>query len=119
MKIFARDFNNLYYVFITHFRIFLSVTIVHVFSFTRATSALRLTFQIPKDVRDYIDILPKTAYIQAESEFSAQLKLLPRSSLVTDELTSCYDKTNGLLDARILIRVADQVGFDSLHYFLT
>eukprot|EP00794_Sanderia_malayensis_P015259 gene15259-16834_t len=73
----------------------------------RATSALRLTFQVPKELRDYIELLPKTAYIQAESQFSAQLKFLPRHSMLTDAAAYC-DKKTGRLDAPIMLRVADQ-----------
>ena len=49
----------------------------------RATSALRLKFEVCKELRNHLELLPKTAYIQAESQFSAQLKFLPRS--VTQE----------------------------------
>ena len=44
----------------------------------RATSALRLKFEVCKELRNHLELLPKTAYIQAESQFSAQLKFLPR-----------------------------------------
>ena len=44
----------------------------------RATSALRLKFEVCKELRSHLELLPKTAYIQAESQFSAQLKFLPR-----------------------------------------
>ena len=75
---------------------------------SRATSALRLRFEVPKELRNHLDMLPKTAYIQAESQFSAQLKFLPRKSLLTD--AECFmDKETGLLEVPIIIRVADQV----------
>ncbi len=63
---------------------------------------------MPKELRDYIELLPKTAYIQAESQFSAQLKFLPRSSILTDA-SAYFDTKTGRLDAPIMIRVADQV----------
>ena len=44
----------------------------------RATSALRLKFEVCKELKNHLELLPKTAYIQAESQFSAQLKFLPR-----------------------------------------
>ena len=47
----------------------------------RATSALRLKFEVCKELRSHLELLPKTAYIQAESQFSAQLKFLPRWKL--------------------------------------
>ena len=53
-------------------------------------------------------MLPKTAYVQAESQFSVQLKFLPRKSLPTDA-GYFMDKETGLLEVPIVIRVADQV----------
>lgn len=53
-------------------------------------------------------MLPKTAYIQAESQFSIQLKFLPRKSLLEDA-GSYFDKETGLLEVPITLRVADQV----------
>ena len=44
----------------------------------RATSALRLKFEVCKELKNHLELLPKTAYVQAESQFSAQLKFLPR-----------------------------------------
>ncbi|XP_065062279.1 cilia- and flagella-associated protein 74-like [Rhopilema esculentum] len=84
-------------------RLYQDAIIVH----NRATSALRLTFQLPKELRDCVDILPKTAYIQAESEFSAQLKFLPRFSLLSND-NRYVNLDSGYLEAPILIRVADQ-----------
>ena len=63
---------------------------------------------MPKELRDYIELLPKTAYIQAESQFSAQLKFLPRAAMLLDA-SAYFDKKSGQLDAPIMIRVADQV----------
>lgn len=74
----------------------------------RATSALRIRFEIPKEVKNHVDILPKTAYVQAESQFSAQLKFLPRKSLTTDA-EEYFNKEDGLLEVPVTIRVADQV----------
>ena len=45
----------------------------------RATTALRLKFEVCRELRNHLEILPKTGYIQAQSQFSAQLKFLPRS----------------------------------------
>ncbi|CAM4713582.1 unnamed protein product [Leuciscus chuanchicus] len=44
---------------------------------SRASSALRLTFKVCKEMRNHMSILPKTGFIQAKSSFSAQLKFLP------------------------------------------
>lgn len=73
----------------------------------RATSALRLRFEQPKELRNHLEILPKTAYVQAESQFSAQLKFLPRKTLLTD--AECFvNKKSMLLEVPITLRVADQ-----------
>lgn len=45
----------------------------------RATTALRLKFEVCKELKNHMELLPKTGYIQAQSQFSAQLKFLPRS----------------------------------------
>ena len=73
----------------------------------RATSALQIRFEIPKELRNHVDILPKTAFIQAESQFSAQLKFLPRKSLSFDA-KSYLDNDSGRLEVPIIIHVADQ-----------
>ncbi|XP_071479048.1 cilia- and flagella-associated protein 74-like, partial [Diadema antillarum] len=73
----------------------------------RATTALRLLFEVRKELRNYMEILPKTAYIQAQSQFSAQLKFLPRHSLI-EEAAEYFDKETGVLEVPTIIRVADQ-----------
>ncbi|KAL4221191.1 hypothetical protein ACF0H5_019455 [Mactra antiquata] len=73
----------------------------------RATTALRLKFEVCKELRDHLELLPKTGYIQAQSQFSAQLKFLPRKSLF-DEGGRYFDKETGVLEASMTIRVADQ-----------
>ncbi|XP_078697450.1 cilia- and flagella-associated protein 74-like [Branchiostoma floridae x Branchiostoma belcheri] len=73
----------------------------------RATTALRLRFEVPKELRDHMELLPKTGYIQAQSQFSAQLKFLPRQTLAEDAPKS-FDKETGVLEAPMVIRVADQ-----------
>ena len=56
----------------------------------RATTALRLKFEVCKELRNHMELLPKTAYIQAQSQFSAQLKFLPRYGGVNIKLL-CND----------------------------
>lgn len=73
----------------------------------RATSALRLKFEVCKELRNHLELLPKTAYIQAESQFSAQLKFLPRQTL-PDDCPTYFDGESRLLEAPMVIRVADQ-----------
>ncbi|XP_029193987.2 cilia- and flagella-associated protein 74-like [Acropora millepora] len=73
----------------------------------RATSALRLKFEVCKELKNHLELLPKTAYIQAESQFSAQLKFLPRQTLPGD-CPTYFDHETRLLEAPMVIRVADQ-----------
>ncbi|XP_071839784.1 cilia- and flagella-associated protein 74-like isoform X2 [Apostichopus japonicus] len=73
----------------------------------RATTALRLTMEVCKELRNHLELLPKTAYIQAQSQFSVQMKFLPRQNLV-EEGGECFDKDTGVLEAPMTIRVADQ-----------
>ncbi|XP_053379519.1 cilia- and flagella-associated protein 74-like isoform X2 [Mercenaria mercenaria] len=73
----------------------------------RATTALRLKFEVCKELRNHLELLPKTGYIQAQSQFSAQLKFLPRQSLF-EEGGKYFDKETGVLEAPMTIRVADQ-----------
>ncbi|XP_052267472.1 cilia- and flagella-associated protein 74-like isoform X2 [Dreissena polymorpha] len=73
----------------------------------RATTALRLKFEVCKELRNHLELLPKTGYIQAQSQFSAQLKFLPRASLF-EEGGRYFDKETGVLEAPMTIRVADQ-----------
>ncbi|TSL97243.1 Cilia- and flagella-associated protein 74 [Bagarius yarrelli] len=72
-----------------------------------ANTALRLTFDVCKELKNHMDILPKTGYIQAKSIFHAQLKFLPRCSLPEDA-KSFFDQDTGVLEVPLNIQVADQ-----------
>ncbi|KAK3540493.1 hypothetical protein QTP70_032453 [Hemibagrus guttatus] len=74
---------------------------------SRASTALRLTFEVCKELRNHMDILPKTGYIQAKSSFHAQLKFLPRCSLLEDA-KSFFDQDTGVLEVPLNIQVADK-----------
>ncbi|GFR64636.1 cilia- and flagella-associated protein 74 [Elysia marginata] len=73
----------------------------------RATTALRLKFEVCKELKNHLELLPKTGYVQAQSQFSAQLKFLPRQSLFK-EAAKYFDAETGVLEAPMTIRVADQ-----------
>ncbi|XP_063677916.1 cilia- and flagella-associated protein 74-like [Bolinopsis microptera] len=72
----------------------------------RATSALRIKFEIPTALRDHVDVLPQNGVVQANSSFSAQLKFIPLSSI----FKGCkkFFSEGQLLKIPIRIRVADQ-----------
>ncbi|XP_070812255.1 cilia- and flagella-associated protein 74 [Pituophis catenifer annectens] len=87
---------------------------------SRATSALRLKFEVCKELASYVELLPKTGYIQAHSSFSVQLKFLPRLPLSKDA-KKYFDERTRVLEAPLTIIVSDQskpVEF-SMHAILT
>ncbi|XP_063799122.1 cilia- and flagella-associated protein 74 [Pseudophryne corroboree] len=73
----------------------------------RATTALRLKFEVCKELRNHMELLPKTGFIQAQSSFSVQLKFIPRRSLSQDA-NSYFDKETGVLEVPMTISVVDQ-----------
>ncbi|KAI4895097.1 hypothetical protein NFI96_026229 [Prochilodus magdalenae] len=77
-------------------------------STNEANTALRVTFEVCKELKNHMDILPKTGFVQARSSFHAQLKFLPRRSLPMDA-KSFFDQNTGVLEVPLFIQVADQV----------
>ncbi|KAB0343535.1 hypothetical protein FD754_020461 [Muntiacus muntjak] len=75
---------------------------------TRSKAALRLKFEVCKELRGHMELLPETGYIQALSSYSVQLKFLPRHSLPEDA-GKYFDKETRVLEAPMTIRVADQI----------
>ena len=69
---------------------------------------MRITFEIPTEFRNHLEILPKTAFIQAKSDFCAQLKFIARTSLAQDA-ANFFDPHTGVLELPLHIKVADQV----------
>ncbi|KAG9482273.1 hypothetical protein GDO78_011130 [Eleutherodactylus coqui] len=74
---------------------------------SRATTSLRLKFEVCKELRNHMELLPKTGFIQAQSSFSVQLKFLPRQSLSQDA-NAYFDRETGVLEAPLTISVVDQ-----------
>ncbi|CAH8828023.1 unnamed protein product [Trichobilharzia szidati] len=50
----------------------------------RTKSAVKVVFEVDKEISDHLKILPKTGFVQAESRLLAQVKLLPKLSLPDD-----------------------------------
>ncbi|XP_039104352.1 cilia- and flagella-associated protein 74 isoform X2 [Hyaena hyaena] len=75
---------------------------------TRSKAALRLKFEVCRELRRHMDLLPETGYIQARSACTVQLKFLPRHSLPEDA-GKYFDKESRVLEAPMTIRVADQI----------
>ncbi|XP_025768060.1 cilia- and flagella-associated protein 74 [Puma concolor] len=76
--------------------------------YTRSKTALRLKFEVCKELRGHMELLPETGYIQAQSSYTVQLKFLPRHSLPEDA-GKYFDKESRVLEAPMTIRVADQI----------
>ncbi|XP_072676155.1 cilia- and flagella-associated protein 74 isoform X2 [Canis lupus baileyi] len=97
-------------------RLYQDSVLVH----TRSKAALRLKFEVCKELREHVELLPETGYIQAQSSYAVQLKFLPRHSLPEDA-GKYFDKESRVLEAPMTIQVADQikpVGF-TLHAVVT
>uniref|UniRef100_UPI0037E86F41 cilia- and flagella-associated protein 74 n=1 Tax=Semicossyphus pulcher TaxID=241346 RepID=UPI0037E86F41 len=75
---------------------------------SRASTALKLTFEVCPEMRKHMEILPKTCFIQAQSSFNALLKFLPRCSL-TEDAQKFYDRDTGVLEVPMTVQVAGQV----------
>ncbi|XP_034393240.1 cilia- and flagella-associated protein 74 [Cyclopterus lumpus] len=75
---------------------------------SRASAALKLTFEVCPEMRRHMEILPKTGFVQAQSSFNAQLKFLPRSSLSRDA-ERLFDSDTGVLEVPVAVQVAGQV----------
>ncbi|XP_038630030.1 cilia- and flagella-associated protein 74 [Scyliorhinus canicula] len=74
---------------------------------SRASTALQLKFEVCEELRNHLELLPKTGYIQAHSHFSFQLKFVPRKSLPKDAKQYFNVKTR-VLEAPMSIVVANQ-----------
>ncbi|XP_030918369.1 cilia- and flagella-associated protein 74 [Geospiza fortis] len=74
---------------------------------SRATTTLRLKFEVCRELSKHMELLPKTGYIQAQSSFSAQLKFLPRQSLPEDA-GSYFNAETGILEAPVTILIMDK-----------
>ncbi|XP_071331418.1 cilia- and flagella-associated protein 74 isoform X2 [Trachinotus anak] len=75
---------------------------------SRASTALKVTFEVCPEMRKHMEILPKTGFIQAQSRFNAQLKFLPRCSLSKDA-KKFFDSDTGVLEVPMTVQVAGQV----------
>ncbi|XP_041129939.1 cilia- and flagella-associated protein 74-like isoform X2 [Polyodon spathula] len=74
---------------------------------SRVNTAVRATFEVCKELKNHMELLPKSGYIQAQSTFNVQLKFLPRLSLMEDA-GGYFDKETGVLEVPMTIHVADQ-----------
>ncbi|XP_067872959.1 cilia- and flagella-associated protein 74 [Heterodontus francisci] len=74
---------------------------------SRASTALHLKFDVCRELRNHLELLPKSGYIQAHSSFSFQLKFLPRQSL-SEDAKKYFNAETKVLEAPMNIWVANQ-----------
>ncbi|XP_031724564.1 cilia- and flagella-associated protein 74 isoform X4 [Anarrhichthys ocellatus] len=74
---------------------------------SRASTALKLTFEVCPEMRKHMEILPKTGFVQAQSSFNAQLKFLPSS--LSKDAKKLFDSDTGVLEVPMMVQVAGQV----------
>ncbi|KAM6981917.1 LOW QUALITY PROTEIN: cilia- and flagella-associated protein 74 [Tautogolabrus adspersus] len=75
---------------------------------SRSSIALKLTFEVCSEMKQHMEVLPKTCFIQAQSSFNALLKFQPRCSLAEDA-KKFYDRDTGVLEVPMTVQVAGQV----------
>ncbi|KAM4738037.1 cilia- and flagella-associated protein 74 [Anableps anableps] len=75
---------------------------------SRASTALKVTFEVCPEMRKHIEVIPKTGFIQAQSTFNARLKFMPRQSLSKDA-ENFFDNDTGVLEVPMTVQVAGQV----------
>ncbi|XP_023796221.1 cilia- and flagella-associated protein 74 isoform X2 [Cyanistes caeruleus] len=74
---------------------------------SRATTKLRLKFEVCRELSKHMELLPKSGYIQAQSSFSARLKFLPRKSLPEDA-GRYFNVETGILEVPVTILIVDK-----------
>ena len=89
-------------------------TVLVFYWYFRSRTALQATFSIPSLVSDHMEIIPKYGLVQGGSSFTAQLKFLPRPSLLTEESSELFE--GGTLKVPINILVAGQVSIKMKEY---
>ncbi|XP_008936078.1 PREDICTED: uncharacterized protein KIAA1751 homolog, partial [Merops nubicus] len=74
---------------------------------SRAKAPLRLKFEVCKELRKHMELLPRTGCIQAQSSFSVQLRFLPRQSLPEDA-GSYFNEETRVLEVPVTILIVDK-----------
>ncbi|CAH8441740.1 unnamed protein product [Schistosoma turkestanicum] len=95
----------------------------------RTKSAIKVIFEVHKEISNHLKVLPKTGFVQAESRLLAQVKLLPKLSLSDDLAHFCdsdnshsvaesenesylsklsYDSQTGVLQVPVIVHVVGQ-----------
>ena len=70
-----------------------------------------MTFAVPPELQQHLEVVPRHGLVQAHSSFAAQLKFQPRSSIQEspDCLKFCDEEREGAYNIPVEVLVADQV----------
>jgi len=77
----------------------------------RSSAALRVSVDIqPRSLQNHIEIVPRTAYIQAKSSFNLQIKLTAHASIFDEDLAEeIFDRKLNTLIVPLEVKVGDQI----------
>lgn len=69
-----------------------------------------MTFQVPSNLQEYLEVLPRHGLVQGEESFAAQLKFKPQDTLLEEETASkYYTPSDDLWRMPVQVGVAFQV----------
>jgi hypothetical protein len=76
-----------------------------------------ITFHVPPEAGNMLQVLPKTGYVQAESSLTAQIKFQPDEEKLQEEACyDYYDPDTGVIEFPVTLTVANQA--QPLHLFV-
>lgn len=80
-------------------------------SLYRASIPHHVTFAVPAELQQHLEVVPRHGLVQAHSSFAAQLKFQPQSSILEspDCLRFCDEGREGIYNMPVDVLVADQV----------
>uniref|UniRef100_T1IV91 MSP domain-containing protein n=1 Tax=Strigamia maritima TaxID=126957 RepID=T1IV91_STRMM len=68
-----------------------------------------ISIEVPKELRNHIEMHPKTGIIKPMGEFITQLKLFPRNHLASDA-GNYFDESTGVLEFSLSFYISEQPG---------
>ena len=88
------------------------------FTISNSAKTVRvITFHVPPEAGNMLQVLPKTGYVQAESSLTAQIKFEPDEEKLQDESCSeFYDPDTGVIEFPVILTVANQA--QPIHLFV-
>ena len=88
------------------------------FTISNSAKTVRvITFHVPPEAGNMLQVLPKTGYVQAESSLTAQIKFEPdEEKLQDDSCSEFYDPDTGVIEFPVILTVANQA--QPIHLFV-